>query len=91
MAEGKFVRLGSTFEAGTPLVFFVESLDPSLAVSLPESTVAVISAQGGRLSHFAIVARERGLPVFVAPGFNASKFQDGWVRVSDEGVFEAPE
>lgn len=93
MAQGEFFVFrdfeSKPFDSESgPKVFFVDSLDPALANSLPKSTVAVVSARGGRLSHFAIVARERGLPVFVSPGLPVSKFKGKEVKVSEEGIFE---
>ncbi|MFZ3232694.1 MAG: PEP-utilizing enzyme [Patescibacteria group bacterium] len=65
---------------------FVERLVPSLAETLPPNVVAVVSRTGGRLSHFAIVARERGLPTFVSPSLRPSEFEGKTVGVSDSGI-----
>lgn len=74
-ASGEFVTLADLrSEDANPVVVFVERLLPSLAESLPENVVALVSRNGGRLSHFAIVARERGLPTFVAPSLRISDF-----------------
>lgn len=74
-ASGKFTTFADMDSEGPgPVVVFVERLLPSLADSLPENVVAVVSRHGGRLSHFAIVARERGLPTFVSPSLRISVF-----------------
>lgn len=51
-----------------PTILFVDSIPPSLAYSIPENVVSVITRTGATLSHFAIVAREKGLPVFRIQG-----------------------
>lgn len=72
-ASGRFVTLADIGDGDSePIVVFVERLLPSLAESLPDNVVAVVSRNGGRLSHFAIVARERGLPTFVSPSLRPS-------------------
>lgn len=86
-ASGKFVTL-SDLDSGdsSPVVAFVERLVPSLAETLPNNVVAVVSRTGGRLSHFAIVARERGLPTFVSPSLRPSEFEGKTVAVSNAGI-----
>ncbi len=86
-ATGRLVGISDLDETdGAPAVVFVERLLPSLADSLPDNAVAVVSRNGGRLSHFAIVAREKGLPVFVSPSFKVADFAGKNVRVSERGI-----
>lgn len=74
-AVGKFVTLADIdAEDVEPVVVFVERLLPSLADTLPKCVVAIVSRNGGRLSHFAIVARERGLPTYVSPQLKTSDY-----------------
>ncbi|MFH2063040.1 MAG: PEP-utilizing enzyme [bacterium] len=49
-----------------PVVLWVEELTPDL-VSLFGQVVGIVAGRGSLLSHSAIVARERGLPVVVDP------------------------
>ena len=82
-ATGRFVTLSNLeTDESEPVVVFVERLLPSLAETLPKNVVAVVSRTGGRLSHFAIVARERGLPTFVSPSLRPSGFEGKTVSVS---------
>lgn len=74
-AIGKFVTLADIdTESVEPVVIFVERLLPSLADTLPKNVVAVVSRTGGRLSHFAIVARERSIATFVSPSIRISDY-----------------
>lgn len=86
-ASGKFVTLANLEpNESDPVVVFVERLLPSLAESLPNNVVAVVSRTGGRLSHFAIVARERGLPTFVSLSVRPSEWEGKRVSVSNDGL-----
>jgi phosphohistidine swiveling domain-containing protein len=67
-AEGVLAIPGTTSD--THVIILTERLTPELAPLLgrPEHhIVGIISAEGGLLSHMAIVARERGVPVVVDP------------------------
>jgi pyruvate,water dikinase len=47
---------------GRPAVLYASALSPDLAVYLSQ-VVAIVAETGGALSHLAILARERGIPV----------------------------
>lgn len=88
-AEGRLVEWNPSVplpESEGPFVALVEILDPSLADILPASVMAVVSRRGGRLSHFAIVARERGLPTFVIAGRDVASLVGQTVRVDADGM-----
>ncbi len=63
-AEGRLVRVKDAGRYTGPLVVLTDVLGPDLA-SLPKNVVGVLSGTGGLLSHYAIIARERGIPVLV--------------------------
>lgn len=67
-------------------VLLVDALDPSILSELPRSVVAVVSARGGRLSHFAIVARERGLPTFLDAEGKSRAHLGKRVKVGASGI-----
>lgn len=86
-AQGEFYLWdGKSRLPSSDLVLFVETLDPSLVDSLKSNVKAVVSRRGGRLSHFAIVARERGLPVFVCSGIKAQAYVAKRVGVNETGI-----
>lgn len=87
-ASGSFVASPDAIPADSdgPFVLFVEKLEPSLAESLDPRVVAVVSRRGGRLSHFAIVARERSLPAFQSSDVRVSEYEGKTVRVDGSGI-----
>lgn len=69
-----------------PTVILTDSIPPELAYALPKNTTAVVTLAGALLSHFTIVARERGIPVFLCENARELEKSVGKsVRVDDSG------
>lgn len=63
-ASGVLVHEADLGEQNSPCVLYVDALLPSYTRYFDEIS-GIVSREGGQLSHLAIMARERGLPVIV--------------------------
>ncbi|MGE3278529.1 MAG: PEP/pyruvate-binding domain-containing protein [Candidatus Altimarinota bacterium] len=71
-ARGVFVTVDSLPSLPRDLILYSPLLSPSLAQYLP-SIKGIIAEQGGMLSHVAILARERNIPVLVGVPFSEAR------------------
>jgi len=76
-AKGKLVRVKDIREGAGDLILYTSLLTPDL-LSYFNRIEGIVSEKGSPLSHLAILAREKGLPVVAGVGLG-----DGHIKIGD--------